>query len=242
MATAQPRQGAQRRGRRRRRRRGPRGGLAAILASGLFALSLLAIVVPRLLAVAQVAGYGDVSDRLGSGELAGGALAKAISDHRAALTWSDNGRHRGDLGQLYFAAARSYADDPARRSALLEQAARNYEDALSRDPGQPFLWTQLAIAQAQISGMDARFAGILRLAIEVAPRTPRLVFSRADLGIRAWPRLDAHTRALVKEQIVQAARLDPKRLGRSIPGPNHRRLVRHLLADDPALLQRFLRP
>lgn len=200
------------------------------------------MAAPRLLAVAQVAEYGNVSERLGSGELGGGALSTAISDHRAALSWFEDGKTRGDLGQLYFAAARLYAEDPQRRRVLLDQAAQHYAEALARDPGQPFLWTQLTIAHAQTRGMDPQLDRLLKLAIEAAPRTRGLIFARADLGIRAWPRLGEETRALVKDQIVQAVMHDPKRLGRSIPGPNHRRLVRHLLAEDPALLERFLRP
>ncbi len=206
-----------------------------------FALGLLATAAPRLMAAAQVAEYGTLSERLGRQKIDGPELARAVGDHRKALAWIDDGKYRGDLGQIFFASARLNLEDPPRRVLLLEQAAESDRLALALDPGQPFLWTQLAVALAQTQGMDADFQRILKQAILVAPRTKSLVFARADLGLRAWPLLDAETRSLVTQQIALAVKLDPRRFRRSIPGPNHRRLVRHLLAEDPALVERFLR-
>lgn len=240
-------------GERRRSRRSKRNGndnrrrpqrpryLSSILLSAVFACALLGAAVPRLIAAAQVAEYGNLSERLGRQEIGAADLPRAIADHRAALAWFDNGADRGNLAQLYFATARIYRDDPQRRLALLEQAAESGRAALGQDPGQPFLWTQLATSLAQTQGMDAGFRGVLRQAILVAPRNKRLIFARADLGLRAWPLLDAETRALVTGQIVQAVQQHPRRLRALVPGPNHRRLVRHLLAaEDPALVRRFL--
>ncbi|MEX0921668.1 MAG: hypothetical protein WD489_07500 [Rhodovibrionaceae bacterium] len=228
-----------------RRHRHPRSGLrhlSTILLSAGFALALLGAAMPRLFAAAQVAEYGTLSERLGRQQLDGAELSRAIGDHRDALRWFEDGRTRGDLGQIYFAAGRLYLDDPLRRRALLLQAAEQDREALSRDPGQPFLWTQLAVALAQTQGMGEDFRRVLHQSIVVAPRTQRLIFVRADLGLRAWPLLDAATQELVTGQIVQAVEQDPPRFRRSIPGPNHRRLVRHLLAvENPELIDRFLR-
>ena len=187
-----------------------------------FAASLLAASVPRLLAAAEVAEYGRIGQRLGRGELDGRQLAKALADHRDALDWFDTGEYRGNLGQVYFAAARFYVDDTKRRLALVDRAATLDIEALKRDPGQPFLWSQLAVALAQTRGLGEDFRKVLKQAVLAAPRTPPLVFVRADLGIRAWPRLDPEMRALIKEQVIQAARIDPRRLRRTLPGPNHR--------------------
>lgn len=234
------------RSRSRRKHRGAHGAppagraLSSVLLGGAFALILLGLAAPRLMAAAQVAEYGTVGERLGRGEISGAELSNAASAHREALAWLDSGLYHGDLGQLYFAMARLH-DDPARRRALLERAAAYDSAALQREPGQPFLWTQLAAARAQTRGMDAEFLRVLRLAIETAPRTRQLIFARADLGLRAWPLLDEAARQRVREQIVQAVRLEPARLRRHLPGPNHRRLVRHLLAEDPAMVERFLR-
>jgi hypothetical protein len=211
------------------------------LMAALFAVGLLSAVAPRLLAATEIAEYGRIGQRLGRGELDGRELSSAIADYREALSWFDSGAYRGDLGQVYFAAARFYADDTKRRLALVDRAAMLDIEALRRDPGQPFLWSQLAVALAQTRGLDVTFAKVLKQAILAAPRTRPLVFARADLGIRAWPRLDEELRALVKEQVVQAVEIDPRRLRRHLPGPNHRRLVRHLLAEDRALVERFLR-
>ncbi|SMF63059.1 hypothetical protein SAMN06265365_12267 [Tistlia consotensis] len=157
----------------------------------------------------------------------------AIAGYESALRWSDDAQLHQRLAGLYLAVARDPSLGPAQRRALLTRSIEQQRIALGRAPADAPSWLQLAYALYGTEGISPAFQRAYRRSIELAPYAPALAATRALLGLRSWPWLDAQSRALVPDQVALAVEVDADKLVRQMVTQGERRLALFLLAGRP---------
>src|SRR5689334_11197610 len=69
-----------------------------------------------------------------------------------------------------------------------EQSDAAYRKALKLAPGDPLLWAEYALALARLGQFDARLTAAVSQAGALAPNSPVVQRSLADLGVSYWTR------------------------------------------------------
>ncbi|MEX2628330.1 MAG: hypothetical protein WD341_00215 [Tistlia sp.] len=205
------------------------------------AVPLVAAAVPRFVASLLTDRHELVFYNLEQGRNRSDyeGLWSAIADYESALERQEDSQLHQRLAQLYLAVARDPALEADRRRLLLSRSIDNQRAALAGAPSDSYAWLQLALALFGIEGATPDFERAYRRSLETAPHAPALASARALLGLRAWPQLSPATRALVPDQIAQAATLDAGGLAGQMASQGERRLALGLLADRPVPLSRL---
>jgi hypothetical protein len=125
---------------------------------------------------------------------------------------------------------------PARRAALLGDAAVALEDSLSRAPANPYVWTRLALVRQSLGADDAELLRYLRLSWQTGPNEERLRLSRIRLALQHWTMLQGQDRPSLFTDIRYAWRDNPDDLISVARSDFIRNVIRAaLLPDLPAL-------
>ena len=149
-------------------------------------MKALAVAAATLLALANLAnlagaGYASVaSARLDTPE-SPGALAAAELAARVS-PWSSS-RH----------ALHGWLLAENRRA---DEAETAYRKALRLAPADALLWTEYALALARLGRFDAALTEAVTRAQQLAPNSPAVQRSLAEMGLSYWARSDAPQRAL----------------------------------------------
>lgn len=212
----------------------------ALLALAIGAI-LVVVAVPRLVAGLLIDRHERVfyDLELGRNLESYERMWSAIAGYESALEWSDAAKLHQRLGELYVAVSRDPSLEPQQRRALLGRAVEQQRIALARAPEDAPSWLQLAYALYGTEGITPAYQRAYRRSIEIAPYAPALAATRALLGLRSWPWLDAQSRALVAGQVALAVEVDADKLVGQMVTQGERRLALFLLAGRPAALARL---
>lgn len=228
----------------------------ALLGIAGFAVLLILIAGPRMMAGIELSSAQDVVRQMRSGQGATfQGLMQAIDTRRSAVRWDPGPRAQAELGEMLLTlAALDQPQAVEMRAELAAEAQAVTQAAIAKSPTQPFAWTRytqaLALrteterAQSGATADDGTLSPVdrpLAMAIVTGPWQADLVATRVEMGLYFWYRLSDFTRRLVAGQIFIAARQDPERLAAVTRRQNALREVMALLLVDDALLQDFTR-
>lgn len=204
-------------------------------------LALIVVAFPRLMAAIYAAPTSAVALKLDR-EPATVTPAELLAARRAlqlALAWEDDGVLAVRLARVDLVlAAREFraGGDPL---AFVDDTIEAARRGLTAAPAQARGWLLLAEATLARTSDPGAIVPFLLQSIAASPHDVWLAPNRAELGVRAWPWLDAKARAAVAEQIRLTSMRWPdstveiaRRAGD--PGP-----VREALASQPAVLRQF---
>lgn len=206
----------------------------AMVGTGACVLGMLALAVPRAVALVEAHPAAAVEARLIEGRQQRiGALEAAIAAGERAARWARAGAnwHRVAMATLALEPA---AITPAEQSAVLLRARAALVRSLGAAPANPQAWAQLAYVGTR-SGDLKLVDRALALSVISAPNYKPLLFLRARLALKVWDGLLAPTRALLRAQVVEMARRDPKALAVVALRANRRGVVEAFVRDEPAL-------
>lgn len=182
--------------------------LAALVAL-IGALALGALALPRLIAALATLPSGPALEAARAGErVAEPHLSGAIAAARRALRWDDAAQGHADLALLLWEQARRADLSSAEGRALAEASRAELDAAIARNPSHPVAWTRRTQIALVLDGIGPRLATDLAMALRTAPYDRVVLIPRLEIGLIAWPLLDADQRALVEDQIRMAAALD----------------------------------
>ncbi len=211
-----------------------RDGAVLVLAAALIWLS-----VPRLMAAFNSFSSGPVLDRIQSRKDVGPEkLRLLIESQKRGLKWMETSRRWTDLGQAKFLLATSSRDREERRK-LYSEAGDALRKGLAISPSSPFAWTRLAYIDLALNGVSQNTVQNLRMALTVAPFSPRLLFPRLQLILLSWSRFDRSDRALILDQIRLAWRFNPRRLAKMAVDLRRTGLVKAALFRTPDDYSKF---
>jgi len=130
------------------------------------------------------------------------SVAKDAADRALAFYPGRNGGYYDRLGQIneWRVADSPYGDEaaqPARQAAL-----EAYRRAIEARPDWPHGWLQLALLKLRMQAFDAEFDQALRESFERGPWRIEINSRLAEIGLQAWPQLDAAQR----RQTLESAR------------------------------------
>jgi len=213
--------------------------VSAVISAGA-AIVLSVLAVPHSMAALHALA-ADATLRRG---LAGDALPEAawrfiIESRVLALRWTASwGDGWLDMG---FAeaklAALPAADDAAKLEHWLASRAALLQ-GLARAPARPFAWARLSAIDLAL-GEPALAATALWLSVVTGPVERELILPRCRLALRLWDVIDERQKASISSQFGLALQHFPRHLVALLVGSGTASIVRHELADAPALLKRL---
>ena len=220
------------------------GRLASVLSSAGFAAILggllIGMALPRLVGSVILAPHDDVVARLAAGAKVSTAdLGAAEAGRRRALAVLESGRTWTELGAIYLERARRLAPGHQAHGVYLNRSIAAFRRGLAIAPAQPFAWTMLAQATLAQSGPAPAVSHSLRMAIQTAPSSPRLVIPRIEIALASWTALETNTQDIVAEQVFLAVDRTPVELAKLARQQYQLRRIRDILASDPTRLRRF---
>lgn len=219
----------------------PPQSLTPILLALAAGLLLLWFATPRLISGLYQAAHDQTLRDLARPGNAVSALdaARAGESRSEALQWLETGRAWSELGAIRLLQAETTGYRSLWGRAYLLRSIAAHREGLALNPAQPYTWTRLARATLTQEGVTPALNPLLKMAVLTGPYEPRLLVSRLELGLIAWPGLDDAVRALMAEQIRIVARFYPERLARLAKRHYALSIVRDALATDPELSRRF---
>ncbi|WP_417515973.1 hypothetical protein [Minwuia sp.] len=238
----------------RRRRRGP--GIAIGSSFGGFAilgcgLLLGGLALPKVASTFAATTGEAVVERLKEGKPVG---EHGLSDARASFENAirflpSDYRAPRDLALVELLAAQRLEDvggeaqkqidkDRAEHLATAISASRR---SLSNNPAQPYVWLRLSQAELLARGVGVEAALAYTMSLETGPQVIDLMQPRVVLGLVLWPILDDRQRNRVLAQIRGLARYNPRILAETVLHRPGLPQVRQALADEPELMNAFLR-
>lgn len=222
-------------------RSGSAGGIVPAVLAAALGLGLIVLAAPRLVAALYAAPATATLAKLDRNDatLTPGELLAARQALRLALVWEDSGTASVARARLALAlAAREYR---AGGDALpfVEETIDAARHGLVRAPAQTRGWLLLSEAMLARTSDPGASAPFLVEAMRASPHELWQAPNRVELGLRAWPWLDAAARQALGEQIRLTAERWPDRLVQiarrtAEPGP-----IREALAHDAERLRRF---
>ena len=227
-----------------RTRRDRAGRIAGVLSSAAFAAILGGLLIgtalPRLVGSIILSPQDNVVARLGAGgKVSTAELGAAEASRRRSLAVLESGRTWTELGAIYLERARRLAPTHHGHGVYLNRSIDAFRRGLSIAPAQPFAWTMLAQAALARDGTGPSVSRSLRMAIQTAPVSPRLLIARLEIAMAGWTALDSETRDLVTNQVFLAVDRAPVRLAKLARRGYALRRIRDILAADPTRLRRF---
>lgn len=219
------------------------GHLARFSVAGLVLAIGCALVwfsLPRLFSSLYVSNYGKVLEELSAGrDVNPPYLALTAKAYTVALQWLADGGLWVKLGEIRLAQAKAAGFKTPKGMKYLGESIEAQKAGLALRPSQPYAWTQLAHATMLKEGAGPALAPLLKMAITTGPYEPKLVLTRVELGLVAWPFLNGETKNLVSGQIRLAARYYPDRLARATKQRHGLRIVHRALLGHANLMRRF---
>jgi hypothetical protein len=98
----------------------------------------------------------------------------------------------------------------AEHKRLLESAAEDFRQALSRRPLWPYSWVNLLTAKDKLGQADMEFNRALIESAELGPWEPRVQLQVVDSGLRYWTRLGSDEREVVRQKVQDALKVQPR--------------------------------
>ena len=195
---------------------------------------------PHFIGGAVIAPYEDtLRDIAREKKIARTLLKETETALRVSRSWVDTGEASADLGAMRFIAARSATTPEAQRAALAD-SVMELKRALSRMPGQPYVWLQLAQAERALNGATPVIEKYLAMSLALAPWEHRLVLTRLDLALGMWSVLSPEFKSTLPAQFERAVDTAPVELVRVTRRNFALRPVRQMLAGSTLHLDRFL--
>lgn len=163
--------------------------------SGLIALALIGIAVPRVVAYAFIAPWSSVAPPAlaGGQQIEAGPLAEAVHAYSRAAAWlPSDGLIQQDRGRLLM------------RQGQDEEAAAAMRASLAAAPNRAFAWSLLAYLDDKTGASAATLAPMLRLSYATGPREASSMLLRPAVPLDHW--------ADMPDDIKDAVRLELRRV------------------------------
>ena len=210
-------------------------GLTGLLAGGLLYFS-----APRTIAAFSSLPGNPVLVRIQNVQrVSVKSLRTLIETRKRALRWLGSGRTYTDLGLAQLLLTQELAGDGDLDRMRLEETTDSLRAGLTRGPARPHAWTRLAYAEYLAEGASPRMAQALEMAITTAPFEPRLLFTRLELSLVAWPYFADEGRRLTGDQVRLAWRRSRDRLVELARHTHREDVVRVALSGSAEDLARF---
>jgi hypothetical protein len=219
---------------------GNRGVLLPLLAA-MLGLALVVVAFPRLIAALYAAPVGEVMGKLDGNDpsLAVGELLAAREALQLSLAWDGDGLTAIKLARIDLTLAAREFRAGGNPQPMIDETIDASRLGLTLAPAQARGWLLLAEATLAKTADPGAIVGPLVESMRASPYDIWMAPNRAELGLRAWPWLDAAAREMVAGQIrlTTIRWLDrtvtmARRAGNPTP-------VREALAGDPEKLRRF---
>lgn len=113
---------------------------------------------------------------------------------------------QGDLSRaalVQMMSAQELGLSSMRAVMRLTLARRDLRRGLTASPADAFGWMRLAVAETRLNAMDSA-AKALALALQVAPKEPKLAAMQFDLAIVLWPHLDPRAKSTLERRLAWA--------------------------------------
>ena len=199
-------------------------------------LALGALALPRLAAGLAAIPAGPALEATRAGERAtASSLDAAVGALDRSLAIVPDSQGFADLALLRWEQARRAGLASPEGAALADMSLAALDRAIARNPSHPVVWTRRTQIGLVRHGIDDTLASDLTLALRTAPYDRVVVMPRLEIALIAWSRLDEGQRALVREQVRLAARLDAPALARIVRRRFAVGIAREALAQDPEL-------
>ncbi|MGO1119642.1 hypothetical protein ACTL6U_13085 [Rhodovibrionaceae bacterium A322] len=206
----------------------------------LVGVALISLALPRFWAGLPLMTHDYASSRIARGyqqDLP--IIITMVEDYKSSLDRRYDPKVASELSRMEYAFAQTRGVPPRLSRTFLDDSVVHAKQSLAGQPLQTFNWAELANALAATQGVTENFQEALRLSMLSGAYQPALILSRIRLGLQSWPFLTDANKALIKEQVIIAARLYPARLV-NVPRSNlQSRLVVHLLKSEPELLRSY---
>ena len=207
-------------------RRPPSHPVAAVIGLA-FALGLLALGLPHLVAAILAAGASDTVQAADDGKaVPDGQLKAAEASLAGAAHWLEEGEAASERGYLSLRRAWAMPQGPE-RTALLARAEAQTAAGLAHAPSQPGVWLCLAFLRNQ-RGDTVGALQALRLSFLSGGFVPTLMKSRLEFSLPLLPAMDSEMRSLLLRQIRLAWVVEPEFVTR-LTGPRVAPLVKEAL-------------
>lgn len=218
----------------------PRPSVLAALPALLLGLGLLVTAVPRLVGELTLLPGDQAARSLYAGQqITAEGRERVVSTREDAAGWLDPARLERDLGMVALADARAPGITPERAEEALRDAVRRFTSVLAEAPADPYLWTFLALAHAQLRDID-RTVEALTLAQVVGRGASELAALRSMVSMAAWPWLDPVLKVAAGEDFVVALKRNGRMLASVALAADFTDLVRRRLdLEPPELRQTF---
>ncbi len=203
------------------------------------AAALIALSVPRVMSAFNSFASGPILGKIQSQKhVTPKKLRILIKSQNHGLKWMETSRRWTDLAQAKILLANATKDREERRK-LYSEAEEALQRGLDISPSSPFAWTRLAYIDLVLNGLSPSVARELRMALTVAPFSPRLLFPRLQLVFVSWSQFDRSDRAVILDQIRLAWGVNPKRLTRIAVDFKRTGLVKAALLKSPKDYSKF---
>lgn len=212
----------------------------ALLALG-FAAALLALGFPRLVAALYAAPAAPVLARLDRSDPAVTPvdLLRAREALAVAQAWRPEGAGAVRLARVTLSLAAREVQAGGDPAVLVGETLAAARAGLILAPAQARGWLLMAEATLAATADPGAAVAYLLESVRASPHELGLAPNRAELGLRAWPLLDADSRDAIAGQIRLAGLRTPDILVDMAVRAGDPAPVRAALADDPDRLRRF---
>jgi hypothetical protein len=209
----------------RRERRQARRQQALVLGLALLtALVLMALAVPRTVALVEMMPAERTLARMRQQlPVERAAVDAAIEAGIAASTWHASGALWQQVAVAHLGRLKFAGDDREAQQHALLQAEGALQQALARQPGDAVGWWRLAWVASMLNRPPERVGAALHLSVVTGSRHALLLFPRLQLALAQWDRMGEAARQAFKPQLVWAMTADPQAFIT---------LVRRSLAED----------
>lgn len=228
--------------RRRSHRRAHRHERAAVLAAVVVAVCLLALAVPRTLALVVVTPAENTLARMQRGiGVDREEIDLAIVSSLEAASWSEWGALWQGVAMAHLGRMQVLEDAPRSQLDALLQAEGALQRSLALRPANPFAWWQLATVTNALHRPDAQVTAALHLSVVTGNQVETLLFARLRLVLAKWPRLDDATRQAYTPQLAMAMRRKPREFITLVRRSLAEEHVRIAFRGERALLEAYER-
>lgn len=124
--------------------------------------------------------------------------------------------------------------------ALRQRALQAYRTATTLRPTWPYTWTDLALIKVRLNEVDIEMSRALQQAFDMGPWRRANLHRVAEVGLIAWPSLDAAGRSVTMEAIKRGLTLDlrsAKTMWQIVQGKNGQNTVCERLAGQVPWLE-----
>ena len=212
-----------------------------VIAAAAFAVSVAIVIAawPLFIGGAIMAPHQSLLREIARGEqVRPTQIRGAETSLQVARTWFDYGKFATAYGGLRLVSARRATLIEDQRVALAD-AEDALREGLSRVPGQPYAWLQLAQVEYARNRRPADISRYLQMSLDLAPWEHRLVTRRLTLALQNWRSLDPALRARLPGQFARSVDTDPITLATATRRAFRLREVRDMLSSSKLHLDRF---